>query len=83
MYSYDRTAAILPLVIDEIRVRKWIQHKRPTKKIKVLILSKGSSDTEFDVSANFDDGSNERFEVKLRFDWKTDHLEISPNITGV
>lgn len=82
-YSYDRTAAVLPLVIDEARVRRWVEHFRPQQKIRALVIFRGRSDTQIGVSANFEDGSNERFEVDLQFEWKSGRLEINPHFRGV
>lgn len=83
MYSYDRTAAILPLTIDEPRVRLWLQHLRPHQKIKALVLFKGRHDLQLGASVNFEDGSNERFEIDLQPDWKGDRLTLSPRVRGV
>lgn len=82
MYSYDRTAAILPLVIDEARVQTWLDHiHRTKKKVKTMVMTKGSQDTEIEVFANFNDGSNERYTIRLKFEWKSRGLHIRPQFT--
>lgn len=85
MYSYDRTAAIKPLVIDETRVRIWLDHLKwqEGKRVKDLFIFKGPTDTSLGVSARYDDGSGERYEIKLKFAWKLGALHIDPHIRGI
>lgn len=82
IYSYDRTAAVRPLVIDEIRVSQWVENQ--TKRgVEKLFIHKGPNDLTILAMVNHVDGTHAKYKIELRPAWKPEGLTITPVIRGV
>ncbi len=78
-----RQAAVLPLVITEGRVKSWIENatrRRNGKALAAVIFQK--SERLFGVAVNFENGTNERFEIEFNF-FLGDGIRLQPKIRGV
>ncbi len=81
-YSYDRTAAIQPLLIDTDRVTRWIAGT-VKKRVEAIFLHPGSTDLTIVAMVNLEGGTHATYEVRLQPRWTPEGLSIVPSIRGV